>query len=166
MTLAIRSPHRIQVASECSPRVVKRSRILEEVAEGEGARRYEETELARRAGPARRRLTVLLILGAIGFLIEAVFARAPVMGLGTLVLALVAWGAWSGRLGGVVAAAMAAVLGMFVPIAFMLVGSQPLETRIAMVFVIVWGALLLPSVILLLRDAELQNAYGRWAQRE
>lgn len=144
-------------------RVVKRSRVLESEVEADVP--YEETRLARKAGPARRRLAVLLLLGAVGFLFEAGITRAPLMVLGALGLGAAAWGSWRGRLGGIVAAALIAVLATLIPFAFLFLGERALGQKVALGFVIAWAVAMLPDILTLVRDAELQHAYGRWARR-
>lgn len=144
--------------------MVKRSRVLE--TEVQADLPYERTRLARQAARARPRLAILLLVGAAGFALEAALVRAPFMGLAALALALTAWGIWKGRLGGIVAAALAGVLGTLVPLALMFVLDRPLGERVTMGFVIAWAVTLLPDVLTLVRDAELQHTYGRWARRD
>lgn len=144
--------------------MVKRARVLADV-EVEADVPYERTRLARRAVRARPRLAVLLLVGAAGFLLEAALAREAMMLLGAGALAFTAWGAWKGRLGGVIAAALVGVLAMLVPLALMVVIERSVGERVIMAFVALWGAAMLPDVLTLVRDAELQHAYGRWARR-
>lgn len=144
--------------------MVKRSRVLETELEADVA--YEETRLARQAARARPRLALLLLVGAAGFALEAALARAPFMGMGAFALALVAWGAWKGRLGGVIAAAFVAIVCALVPFALMFVGEREIGERVIMGVVIAWALVMLPDVLTLVRDAELQYAYGRWARRD
>lgn len=143
--------------------MVKRSRVLDTEVEADVP--YEDTRLARKAVQARPRLAILLLVGAAGFGLEAILARTPFMGAGAVALALVAWGVWKGRLGATVAAALVAVLGALIPFALMFVGERATAERVIMAFVIAWAALMLPDVLTLIRDAELQYAYGRWARR-
>ena len=157
--------HTLMGGSAAGRRVVKRSRVLEE-AHAEADARYEETPLARRAARARPRLAVLLLVGAGGFALEAVLARSAWMGLGAATIALVAWRAWKGTLAGVIAAALVATLGALIPFALLFVGERAFAEKLVMGFVIAWGLALLPDVLTLIRDAELQHAYGRWARRD
>lgn len=145
--------------------MVKRSRLLERTELEEGAPPYAETDLARRAAKARPRLAILAVVGAAGFGLEAALARDPAMALGAILLALAAFGVWRGRLGAVVAVALASALAIFVPLALFALGGVSLDEGVPMAFAVVWGALLVPDVILLFRDAELQYAYGMWARR-
>lgn len=144
--------------------MVKSSRVLETEVDADVP--YEETRLARKATAARPRLAILLLVGAAGFALEAALARDAFMALGAVALAFTAWGVRQGRLGGIVAAALAAILGALIPFALMFVGERATAERVIMAFVIAWAALMLPDVLTLARDAELQHAYGRWARRE
>lgn len=153
----------LKTRSSVAGRVVKPSRVLETEVEADVP--YESTRLARKAAQARRRLAILLLVGAGGFALEAFLARAPFMGAGAAALALVAWGVWKGRLGATVAAALVAVLGALIPFALMFVGERATAERVIMGFVIAWAVVMLPDVLTLVRDAELQYAYGRWARR-
>lgn len=144
--------------------MVKPSRVLEGVA-AEADVPYEATRLARRAARARPRLAILLLLGAAGFALEAALTRAPGMALGAIALAGSAWGARAGRLGGVIAAALAALLGALIPFALLLLGDRATGERVMLGFIIAWALAMLPDVLTLVRDAELQYAYGRWAKR-
>lgn len=144
--------------------VVKRSDVLERVA-AEADLPYEETALARRAPAARRRLALLLLLGAAGFALEAAFARNAAWLLATAALALTAWGVRKGRLGGLVAAGFAGLLALLVPLALLAVGPRDAVRVVTCLVGVAFGASLLPDVVLLARDAELQHAYGLWARR-
>lgn len=150
--------------SRVAHRVVKQSRVLADL-DAEAEIPYEKTRLARRAARARPRLAVLLLAGGAAFLVEGAMARNGWMLLAAPVLAAVAWGAWKGWLGAVVAAAFVALLALFVPIALIAMGGRALGETIALAFVSLWGLILLPDVLTLVRDAELQHAYGRWARR-
>lgn len=145
--------------------MVKRSRVLAGI-DAEADVPYEDTRLAKRAARARPRLALLLAVGAAGFALEAVLSRAPGMALGALALGAAAWGVRAGRLGGVIASALAALLGATIPLALMFVGERAIEERVVMSFIIAWALAMLPDVLTLVRDAELQYAYGRWARRE
>lgn len=144
--------------------MVKRSRVLE--TEVDADVRYEETRLAKRATRARPRLAILLLAGVAGFAVEGALARDGFMIAGAIALVLVAWGVWKGKLGGVVAAALAAVLAVLIPLALMAALPSAWGEKVALAFVVTWGAIMLPDVLTLVRDAELQYAYGRWARRE
>lgn len=146
--------------------MVKASRVLDEELRTEAEVPYEQTRLARRATAARPRLALLLALGGAAFAVEATLARDGWMALGAAALFAVAWGAWKGRLAGVIAAALAALLAALIPLALMFVGERAIGERVVMAFVVAWGAAMLPDVLTLVRDAELQHAYGRWAKRE
>lgn len=144
--------------------MVKRSRVLDE-AEEEAELPYAETALARRAMRSRPRLAVLLLAGGGTLVAAAALAREPAVAAGAIVAALVAWGVRRERLGGIVAAGLVSILAFSVPIAFMFLEDLGLAESIALALVAAWGAALAPDVILLVRDAELQHAYGRWARR-
>lgn len=144
-------------------RVVKRSRVLDE-AQAEAEIPYEETRLARRAPKARRRLVGVLLVGALALAIDAV-ARDPLWGLAAAGVAAAAWGVHARRLGGIVAAAFAGLLATLLGLtvaAFVRPGGADL---VAALVALGLGAATLPDVLTLVRDAELQHAYGRWAKR-
>lgn len=145
--------------------MVKRTEVLG-AAEAEAGLPYERTRLARRAPAARRRLFFLLLLGAGGMMIEAAFARQPAWLLGAAALVLVAWGVHAGRLGAVIAAGLAALLLLLVPLGLLAIGPRDAIRVVTCLVVAAYGATLLPGVVLLVRDAELQHAYGLWARRE
>lgn len=144
--------------------MVKRSRVLETEVEADVP--YEATALARRAAKARQRLALLVLLGAAGFALESVLARSVGMGLAALALVVIALGVRKDKLAAVVGAALAAILGALVPFALMFLGEREVGETVIMGFVIAWALLLLPDVLTLVRDAELQYAYGRWARRD
>lgn len=143
---------------------MKKSRVLAEEVQAEVP--YEETRLAKAAAPARRRLAIFLLLGAVGFVIEAALARDAWMVAGVVALAATAWGVWFGRLAGIVAAGLAALLAIGIPLGFLGMSADRSGESLALVFVVVWGLAMLPDLVTLVRDAELQSAYGRWAARE
>ena len=143
--------------------VVKQSRVLAEV-EAE-ATPYEATPLAKKAHKARPRLALLVGLGAAGFAAEGALARDGWMLLGAAALALVAWGVWKGRLGAVIATGFVAVLAFGVPLALMGMDRSTWAEKLPLLFVTAWSLALLPDLLTLIRDAELQNAYGMWARR-
>lgn len=146
--------------------MVKRSRVLDTELAADAEVPYEETRLARAAAKARPRLALLLLLGAAGFVLEAALTREAFVGGAAAALALVAWGVKRGRLGATIGAAFAALLAVTVPLAFMLMFERAVGEKVIMGFVIAWGAILLPDALTLVRDAELQYAYGRWARRD
>lgn len=144
--------------------VVRKSRVLDE-AQAEAEIPYEETRLARRAPRARRRLFGLLLVGALALGIDAV-AREPLWAIPALGLVGAAWGVRAERLGGLVAAAFAGLLATLlglVVLGFVRPGGADL---VAALVALGLGAATLPDVLTLVRDAELQHAYGRWARRD
>lgn len=144
-------------------RVVKPSRTLDEAtADAEVA--YEETRLAKRAPAARRRLVGLLVVGVLALVIDAI-ARNPFWALPALFVALAAWGVNRARLSGIVGAGLSALLAAPLGIAALARGATGGDLVAALV-AIVLGVGALPDVVLLVRDAELQHAYGMWARRE
>lgn len=145
--------------------MVRRSRELELVEEEAGIS-YPETALAKRAARARPRLAILLLVGAGLFVIEAIAGPRLLALAPALALALAAWGVRAGRLGGVVAAALAAVLAVLIPIGFVLLGTPDTLALFSMAVSLALGLGALPDVLTLVRDAELQHAYGLWARRE
>ncbi|HUR70040.1 MAG TPA: hypothetical protein VM370_12405 [Candidatus Thermoplasmatota archaeon] len=145
--------------------MVKESRALADELAQEGVAPYEATPLARRAVRARRRLAILLLVGVAGVALEAALRRDLLLALGAIAIAFAAQAVRAKRLAGVVAAAFAALLAVLVPIALMMVFDRPTSERILLAFVVGWGLALLPDVVLLLQDAELQHAYGLWARR-
>lgn len=147
------------------PPVVRRSRALELVEEEAGVP-YAQTALAKKAVRARRRLVALLALGAILFLVESVAARQAGWVLAALFAAGAAWGVRGGRLGGVVSAALLAVLAVLVPLGLAFVGTPDTLALFAMVVSAALGLSALPDVLTLIRDAELQHAYGLWARAD
>lgn len=147
--------------------MVKRVPVLEQATDEAGARvAYERTPLARRAVRARRRLAGLVALGALVLAIEAAVARSPLAGVGALALGLTAWGVARGRLGASVAAAFAAVLAILLPLRFLLMGGLAPADLVALLVSVALGLAALPDLVTVLRDHELQHAYGLWARRE
>lgn len=143
--------------------VVKKSRLLEELdAE---ATPYAATPLAKRAIGARKRLALLFALGAAGFAVEGALARDTWMIVGTIPLLLIAASVWFGRLGGIIAAGFVAVVAFGVSVYFLATSGSTWPEKIPLAFVAIWGIVLLPDIVTLIRDAELQNAYGMWARR-
>lgn len=144
--------------------VVKRSRLLEEV-DAEAEVPYEQTRLARAAAKARPRVAILLLLGAGGLVIEALAQREPLWLVPAALVAACAWGTRRGALAGMIGAALTAVLAVLLPIGFAALGVEDAAGWITIIVSIAWGIALLPGVLILVRDAELQHAYGRWARR-
>lgn len=145
--------------------MVKRARVVE-AAEQEAEVAYEQTRLAARAKRARTRLAALTGLGAMVATIEA-FATGRYLWLApALALAATAWGVRRGGLGSAVAAGFAAVLAVSISLWGALATSPSPSDLIAWLVALVLGAAALPDVVVLLRDAELQHAYGRWARRD
>lgn len=142
--------------------VVKRSRVLDEI---EADVPYEETRLAKRAPAARKRLAGVLLLGAIALAIEAV-ATDRLWAVPALGVAAAAWGVRRARLGGLVAAGFAALVAALLGIAFLASARPTGADLVAALVALALGAMALPDVLTLARDAELQNAYGLWARRE
>lgn len=148
----------------CS-RVVKRVRVLDEI-DSEAGVPYEETRLARQAVKGRQRLFGLLLLAVGGLLIEAVAQRSFGWAIAALAVAATAWGVRKGRLGAVVAAALVALLCILLPLRLLGEGERDAAALLTMGVSVVFGLACLPDVVLLLRDAELQHSYGRWARRD
>lgn len=146
--------------------MVKRSRVLEDEVGAEAPVPYEETPLAKRASRARRRLALVLAAGAILALARAALALSFGWVLVAAALAATAWGAREGRLGGVVSAALAALVAIMLALRVVFVGATDAPTLIQAGVAFAFGAACLPDVVTLLRDAELQHAYGLWARRE
>lgn len=143
--------------------MVKRSRLLEELdAE---ATPYAETPLAKAAVGARKRLAILIALGAAGFIVEGLLARDTWMALGTLPLLLIAVSVWMGRLGGIIAAGFVAVVAFGLAVYFLSTSGSTWPEKVPLAFVAIWAVAMTPDIVTLLRDAELQNAYGLWARR-
>lgn len=145
--------------------MVKRVETLPRI-EAEAGVRYEDTRLAQRARPARQRLGWLLLAGAAGLAIEAFLSAQPGWLLGTLLVALTAWSVRASRLVGVLGAALTAVLAVSIPLALVAAGARDLEALLTAGVAVTWGVAMLPDVILLVRDQELQHAFGLWARRD
>lgn len=145
--------------------MVKRANVLDG-AQAEAEIPYEETRLGRTAPRARRRLAVLLLVGALFAVVETVLARTWWTALAAGALVLTAWGAHRGSLGGIVAAGLAAALAAGIPLVVWGVLGLSRAEVVPALAVALLGAAALPDVVLLLRDAELQHAYGRWARRD
>lgn len=137
------------------------ARELSQAADGP----YEAQPLAKRAPAARRRVVGMLLVGALLLGIEAAFARGGAAVAGALALGALAWLVRGERLAGLIGAALAAILAFALPLAFWrLDGADAGEIVRALVSVgLAVGAA--PDIVTLARDAELQYAYGRWAER-
>jgi hypothetical protein len=144
--------------------VVKRSRVLDEV-DAEAEVPYEETRLARGAARARPRVALLLLLGAGGLALEALAQRDALWLAPAAFVLASAWGARRGALAGVIGAALVALLAVFLPLGLAALGVDDPAGWVAIVACVAWGIALAPGVLTLVRDAELQHAYGRWARR-
>ncbi|MEA3201957.1 MAG: hypothetical protein QOE90_3385 [Thermoplasmata archaeon] len=145
--------------------MVKRANVLDVEVDAEAEIPYAETRIARAAPAARRRLAGLLAIGALLMAVNAVADRSVGWGLGAAAALACAWGVRAQRLGAVVAAALVALLAILVPLRLLFVAERDLATYVTLALGIVLGAACLPDIILLFRDAELQNAYGLWARR-
>lgn len=145
--------------------MVKRSEVLAGV-DAEAGLPYGQTRLAQRAVGSRRRLSFFLVGGAFAFLLEAAVTRHAWWVLGAVVLGLAAWGIRKGRLGALVVAALAAVLAVLLPLRFLVLGLPDTPALVTGAVSFVFGLALLPDVLTLVRDAELQHTYGMWARRE
>lgn len=158
-------PRQAEGGSASCAAVVKRVRALGE-AESEAGVPYEETRLARQSVKARARLSGLLLLAVAALLIEAVLQLSVGWALAAIVVGATAWGVRKDRLGAVVAAALVAMLCALLPLRFFFEGERDVAALLTMGLSMVFGIACLPDVVLLLRDAELQYAYGRWARRD
>lgn len=147
-----------------SRRVVKRARVLEGL-EAEADLPYEETALARKAVGARRRLAYLLVAAALACLVAAIVARSWGWAAGALALGAAAWGVRAGRLGAIVASALAALVAFGLALRVLLVGPYDAPSLAGAAVALVLAAASAPDLVTLVRDAELQHAYGRWARR-
>lgn len=145
-------------------RVVKPSRVLDE-AQAEAEIPYEETRLARQAPKARRRLFGVLLVGALALGIES-WARDPLWVVPAVGLVGAAWGVRAQRLGGIVAAAFAGLVATLLGLGVLAFARPGGSDLVAALVALVLGAASLPDVLTLVRDAELQHAYGRWARRQ
>lgn len=125
---------------------------------------YEETKLARRSPAARRRLAALLVAGAAACAVAAWWRRDTSWLLGAASLPLVALVVLRGRLGGLIAAALAALVTAGLSI-WWLAHAPPAADAVALAVALALALASLPDVVLLVRDAELQHAYGMWARR-
>ncbi|MFA5860688.1 MAG: hypothetical protein WDA16_03245 [Candidatus Thermoplasmatota archaeon] len=137
--------------------MVRRSQELADV-EAKAGLPYEETRLARQAVASRKRLAALLVIGALAMLAAAWLPYGILWLPAAAATLIISAGVWKGKLGGVIAAALVALLAVMLPLAMRLAFPVILAP-------VVLGAACLPDVVLLMRDAELQHAYGRWARR-
>lgn len=143
---------------------MKRGELLSAL-EAEAGVRYDDTRLARRAGPARRRLAWMLAVGAAALAVEAVVGPRGWLA-GAAALAVLAWGARAGRLAAVIGATLAALLFACLPVWFLATQDAGVPATLTLALSIVYGVAMLPDLVLLLRDAELQHAFGLWARRD
>lgn len=145
--------------------VVKTADVLGGV-EAEAGAPYEATALARRAARARPRLALLALAGAAILLASTLVTGALAAAIaGAAALVLLAWGVRQGKLAALVGVAFAALLTLGLAIAD-LSTARPGGARLGLDLVaLALAAGALPDVVLLVRDAELQHAYGRWARR-
>lgn len=146
--------------------MVKKTSVLDVEVDAEAEVPYDETRLARQAPRARRRLVGLLLVGALLLAINAVADRSVGWLLASAAALACAWGVRKEKLGAVVAAALLALVAILIPLRLFFVAERDLPTVATFVVAVVFGLACLPDVILLFRDAELQNAYGLWARRE
>lgn len=128
---------------------------------------YERQPIAQKAPASRRRVIGLLGVGLLLLLIEAAFARGgfPLVAA----IYLVACGALlhRQRLGGIIATTFAALLAIALPLGLLkTAGALDAGDYIRGAVSIVLGLAALPDLVTLVRDAELQYAYGRWALRD
>lgn len=144
--------------------MVKGSRVLEQEVDQAAELPYGRTRLAQRAPAARRRLTGILLVGSLALVIEAAASSYTWLVPAALVV-LTAWGVARARLGGLIAAGLTAALAAFLPLAFAAFLLRSASTLVALGVSFVLGVAALPDVLLLMRDAELQDAYGFWARR-
>lgn len=144
---------------------MKRSDVLDRV-EDEAGVSYEGTALARRAAGARKRLSLVLLLGTGALLVEVAVSRQPLWLAPALAAGLAAWGVRKGRLGALLGGAFLATLAVLVPLAWLGVGPRDPASVVTALVSVALGASALPDVVVLLRDAELQHAYGLWARRD
>lgn len=126
---------------------------------------YERQPIALKAPRSRRRLIGLLAVGLLALLVEAAFARGGF----PLVAAfyLVACGALLHRekLGGLIATAFAALLAVALPLGLLKMGAPDAGQLLRGAVSVGLGLAAMPDLVTLVRDAELQYAYGRWALR-
>lgn len=134
---------------------MKRSRVLEEI---DADITYDQTRLAKRAPGARKRLAALLLAGAA----LCVIPLSVGWGMAAIALGAIAWAVWRGRLGGIVSAALAALVAVMLPLRLVFIG----EFEWWALAPLVLGLATLYDIVLLIRDAELQNAFGLWAKRD
>lgn len=150
------------VGSSPARGVVKKARLLADLdAE---ATPYAQTPLAKRAVKARPRLALLILVGVAIFVIEGALARDTWMMVGTLPLVVIALSVWKGRLGGIIAAGFVAIVAFGLPLYFLATSGSSWAEKVPLAFISAWALVLLPDILTLVRDAELQNAYGNWAR--
>lgn len=144
---------------------MRKSRVLVEV-EADAGLPYEQTALARRAIPARRRLSWLLLATAAAMLIEAAVTRTPWWPVGSALVGAAAWGVSRGRLGATIGAAFVAALAIMLPLRLFFVTERDFPLIASLVLGMGLGVAMLPDIVTLVRDHELQNAFGLWARRK
>lgn len=145
--------------------MVKKARVLDVEVDAEADIPYARTRLAQRAPKARRRLAALLAIGAALMAVNAIALASVGWGLGAAAALACAWGVSRGRLGAIVAAALVALLAILVPLRLLFLAERDVATWATFAAALALGGAMLPEIILLFRDAELQNAYGLWARR-
>ncbi len=145
--------------------VVKRGDVLDKV-EHEADGPYEVQPLAKRARASRRRVVGNLAIGVVLLTIEAAFARSPGFAFLAVLLALTAFLLHRNKLSGVIGAAFAAAVAIGAPLAALRVGDPGFGEYVRTAVSVVLGLAAAPDLVTLVRDAEMQYAYGRWAARE
>lgn len=144
--------------------MVRRSHELADV-EAEAGVPYEGTRLAQHATRARKRLAWLFFAAAALLVAYGIAASA----WGWYLVAVAVGGAGLGvradRLGGLVAAGLLATVGVLLPLALFGMGTREGFALVGMVGALGLSLAMMPDIITLIRDAELQHAFGRWARR-
>ena len=143
--------------------MVKASRVLDTEVPADVA--YEDTPLAKRALGARRRLRNGLLLGALLLLVDAGATRSVLLAALAAAVALTAWRVPRGRLPPLVWTGLEALAAVLLALWAALLGGWGLAEGARVAATLLLVAVLAPTYVLLLRDAELQHAYGRWARR-
>ena len=149
----------------CRRCVVKPADTLRATIEEDADIAYDDTRLARQARRARPRLALLLAMAAAGLVLESVLTGAFGWLVAAAVIAAAAWGVRADRLGAHVAAALIALLLVVLPLRLLLLGGLDAGDLVTNGAAMLLGAAMLPDIVTLLRDAELQHAYGLWAGR-
>lgn len=146
--------------------MVKRVDVLDSELAREADGPYEDQPLARRAPAARRRVLGLLLVGLVALLVEAAIGRSGWAVAALLFVALSAFLLHRQRLGGIVGAALSAVLAILVPLGLIKVATLDAAFWFRSAVSLTLGIAALPDLLTLVRDAELQYAYGLWAKRD